>query len=359
MMEAVRQLIDSVPQPDREAAQRARERWDSLAKPLGSLGLLEDAIVRVAALTGSEDIALSPRTLLVFCADNGVVEQGVSQCGSEVTAAVARALAEGRSTVSPMAHLAGCAVLPVDVGMRDFRPVPGVLSRRILNGTADICLGPAMQREDCLSAVLAGAALSRTEAEKGTKLLAAGEMSIGNTTTASAVTAALLGCPAAEVTGRGAGLSRAGLERKIRVIEKALALNRPDPEDALDVLAKVGGLEIAAMCGAYLGAAACRVPILIDGCISAAAALCAVRLCPAAASAMVASHGSAEPAAKKLLDALGLPPLITAGMRLGEGSGAVAAMPLLDMALAVYRSGQSFAKLGIAPYVPQDEGEAP
>ena len=336
--------------PDEAAAAAARARWDSLAKPLGSLGLLEDAIVQIAALTGSADVSLKPRALLVFCADNGVVAQGVAQCGCEVTAAVAAALSQGRSTVCPMAQLADCTVQAIDVGMKEPTP-QGVTDRHVMRGTNDITQGPAMTREQCLSAIRAGASLAKEHAHTGVKLLAVGEMGIGNTTTASAVTAALLGVPVETVTGRGAGLSDEGLRRKRCAIETALRLNTPDADDPVDVLTKVGGLDLAAMCGAYLGAAQARLPVLIDGFVSAAAALCAVRLCPEAASAMLASHVSAEPAGRLLLEALGKRALIDAGLRLGEGSGAVAAMPLLDMALAVYSSGETFSDRGIEPYI--------
>ena len=210
-----------------------------------------------------------------------------------------------------------------------------------------------MTREQCRKAVLTGAELVREQAERGARLICTGEMGIGNTTTSAAVACALLGRPAAELTGRGAGLSDAGLARKVAAVEAALAINRPDPADPLDVLAKVGGLDLAALCGAFLGGAACRVPVVVDGLISGVAALCALRLCPGAQKAMLASHVSAEPAGALVLRELRLRPPITAGMRLGEGSGAVALLPLLDMALAVYRTGSTFGRLGIAPYTPQ------
>lgn len=344
------ELHFQIPAPSDTAAAAARARWDSLAKPLGSLGLLEDAIVQIAALTGSASVSLKPRALLVFCADNGVVAQDVSQCGSEVTTAVAAALSQGRSTVCQMARLADCAVRAVDVGMVSPTP-PGVLDRHVMRGTNDITQGPAMTRQQCLSAICAGASLAKEQMRAGVKLLAVGEMGIGNTTTASAVTASLLGLPAETVAGRGAGLSDEGLRRKRRAIETALRLNAPDADDPVDVLTKVGGLDLAAMCGAYLGTATARLPVLIDGFVSAAAALCAVRLSPEAASAMLASHVSAEPAGRLLLKALGKRALIDAGLRLGEGSGAVAAMPLLDMALAVYSAGETFSDRGIEPYI--------
>jgi nicotinate-nucleotide--dimethylbenzimidazole phosphoribosyltransferase len=194
--------------------------------------------------------------------------------------------------------------------------------------------------------------LARAEAARGTRLLAAGEMGIGNTTTASALAAVLLDRDSDEVTGRGAGLSDEGLARKRAAIRRAVAVNRPDPQDALDALAKLGGFDLAGMCGLFLGGARHRVPVLLDGFPSAVAALCAARLCPNAVKAMLASHVSAEPAGELVLRALGKRPLITADMRLGEGTGAVAAMPLLDMALAVYRDCYTFAEGGIAPYKP-------
>jgi len=348
------ELIEAVPCPLPGTAREAKRRWDSIAKPLGSLGLLEDALIRVSAVCGTADLALKPRKLLVFCADNGVVAEGVSQCGSEVTAAVTTALGAGRSTVNPMAALADCRVQAVDVGVRDYPGAANVWNCRVQNGTGNIAREPAMSRENCLRAILTGAELAKREAAEGTRLLLVGEMGIGNTTTAAAVTAVLLGLDPAAVTGRGAGLSDAGLARKQAVVRQAITVNRPDPDDPIDVLTKVGGLDLAAMCGAYLGAASVRLPVLIDGCISAAAALCACRLCPRAGEAMLASHLSAEPMGEQLLKALRLSPLLCAGLRLGEGGGAVCALPLLDQALAVYRSGQSFERLGIEAYTPQE-----
>ena len=345
-------LLAGIRPGDENARVQAQKRWAACAKPLGSLGLLEDALTDMAALTGSARLALTPRTVLVLCADNGVVAQGVSQTGSEVTGIVARALAAGQSNVCRMAALASCRVLPVDMGIRDFAPTPGVYASRIGNGTADMTAGPAMTRSQAEQAILAGMELVRREKEAGTHLLATGEMGIGNTTTATAVTCALLSRTPLELTGRGAGLSDEGLVRKRAAIETALQVNQPDPADPVDVLAKVGGFDIAGLCGVFLGGALYRIPVLVDGAISAVAALCAVRICPAAAAAVFATHQGAEPAGALLLQALGKKPLITAGMRLGEGTGAVAAMPLLDMALAIYQ-GSTFDDYGMEPYQPQ------
>ena len=342
---------------DAEARAEARRRWNSLAKPLGGLGLLETALEDIAALTGSADVDLLERAVLVLCADNGVVCRGVTQSPASVTAVVTENLAAGRTSVCRMARVANCRVVTVDMGVKDFPGVPGVLSRRVGNGTADISVGPAMTRAQAEQAVLTGIELVREQAEQGAQLLATGEMGIGNTTTSSAVTSVLLERPAEELTGRGAGLSDEGLARKIAVIQQAIACNRPDRDDVLDVLCKVGGFDIAGLCGVFLGGALYRVPVLIDGFISAVAALCALRLCPAAGKAMLASHVSAEPAGQMVLEALGKRPLITAGMHLGEGTGAVAAMPLLDMACAVYQGCYTFRDGGIEAYQPLGDSQ--
>lgn len=347
------ETVSAIRGADKAVEELALRRWDGLAKPLGSLGLLEEMVTRIAALTGSVDVTLSKRVLLVLCADNGVVAQGVSQSDASVTAAVAAALGAGRSTVNHMARLADCQVLPVDIGMLDFPGAPGVLERRVRNAAADITRGPAMTREECVRAIETGIALAEEQKARGASILLTGEMGIGNTTTSCAVASVLLGGPPQVLAGRGAGLSDAGLARKVRAIRQAVRLNAPDASDPIDVLQKVGGLDLAGLCGVCLGGALCRIPVLLDGLIAAVAALCAVRICPMARDALLASHLSAEPAAGMILDELRLRGPISAGLRLGEGSGAVAALPLLDMALGVYGSGHTFGELGIDAYTPQ------
>lgn len=338
---------------DQGAFQAVLVHWDSLAKPLGSLGELERAVARIGGATGSADVHLNQRTLLVFCADNGVVAQGVSQSGPEVTAAVATALGAGTSTVNYLARGANCRVVPVDLGILYFPGAPGVENRRVRNGTGDISQGPALTRAECVQAIEVGIQLVGREAQQGTNVVLLGEMGIGNTTTSSALACGLLNLPAQKLTGRGAGLSDEGLRRKIGAIQQAFSVNAPDISDPIDLLSKVGGLDLAGLCGACIGGALYHVPVLLDGLITAAAALCAVRLCPAVGDYLLASHVSAEPAAHLLLENLGLRPLISAGMRLGEGSGAVCALPLLDLALEVYHSGHTFGRLGIEAYTPQ------
>ena len=281
-----------------------------------------------------------------------MVAQGVTQCGQEITALVTENLSRGSTSVCCMARRAGLDVAPVNIGVA--QPVSGerIRQRCIRRGTADMTLGPAMTREECIKAVETGIAVAGELADAGYDLLAAGEMGIGNTTTSAAVAAVLLGAPVPEMTGRGAGLSTEGLGKKVRAIETAIARNRPDPADSLDTLHKVGGLDIAGLAGLYLGAAARGLPTVLDGLISCVAALIAVRLCPAVGAYLIASHVSAEPAGRRVLDALELSPLICAGMRLGEGTGAVAGVTLIDLALAAYDNMPSFAEIGMEAYQP-------
>lgn len=338
-----------------QAAQAARRRWFSVAKPLDSLGLLEDMVVKLAGIQGSDQVDISRRCCLTFCADNGVVAEGVTQTDSSVTAAVARSIARGTGNICQMAKVARCDVFAVDVGMRDKVDDPRVIDRRVAPGTKNIALGPAMTKAECLQAIAAGEDMVREMVEQGYRLIATGEMGIGNTTTASAVACALTGAEVACMTGRGAGLSDEGLMRKRAAVERALLINRPDPNDALDVLMKVGGFDICAMAGAFLGGAKYGVAVLVDGFISSVAALCARRMLPEAADFMLATHVSREPAGAFLLETLDLQPVINAGMALGEGTGAVAAMPLIDMALAVYR-GATFGDIAVEAYKPLGGG---
>ena len=330
------QVIAGITPADTAAMERAKARWDSIAKPLGSLGALEEAVIRIAGMTGSAQVDISKRAVVVMCADNGVVAQGVTQTGQEVTAIVAENMSTGDTSVCAMARSAGAEVVPVDIGTA----VP-------LTGAR-----PAMSREEAVQAVLTGVEIARELCAGGVRLLATGEMGIGNTTTSSAVAAVLLGQEPVVMTGRGAGLSDAGLQKKIRAIETAVAVNRPDPADVLDVLHKVGGLDIAGLAGVFLGGALCHTPVLVDGFISSVAALAAARLCPACKDYMLGSHASEEPASRLVLSELGLRPFLYAGMRLGEGTGAVAVMPLLDMGLAVYREMATFEDTNIEAYQP-------
>ena len=347
------QLITSITPADEIAMELARRHWDGIAKPLGGLGRLEELLVTVAGAQGTPMVRLERKAVAVFCADNGVVAEGVTQPGQEVTLAVARAMGAGESSVCQMAKVAGATVTPIDVGMAVHPPVPGLLERSVCpGGTANIARGPAMTREQCFQALFTGVRVAEELIVKGAQLLAAGEMGIGNTTTAAAVSCVLLNRAPEELVGRGAGLSNEGLKRKRETVARALAVNQPDAADPIDVLCKVGGFDIAAMTGFYMGAARNNVPVILDGAISCAAALLAVGLAPNAKKAMLPSHLPSEPCGPLLLEALGLVPVLHGQFHLGEGTGAVALMPLLDMASAIYHSMTSFDGLGIEAYRP-------
>mgnify|MGYP004541479625 CR=1 FL=1 len=353
--EILKERIGSISTIDDGARRAARERWDSLAKPVDGLGRFEDMVVDIAGASGSSDVRLKKKAVVVMCADHGVVEEGVSQTDRSVTVNVANAVAGGSSTINVMADAAGADVFAVDMGIAAGRECidDRVIDMKVKPGTGNIAEGPAMTREEACRAVLSGMDMAAMLAERGYDIAVSGEMGIGNTTTSAAVTAALTGAPVAAVTGRGAGLSSEKLKHKIAVIEAALLLHRPNPHDPIDILHKVGGLDIAGLCGLYLGAAARRVPVVLDGVISCAAALLAARLCPQAVDFMVAAHRSDEPASVLLLEKLGKRPFLMAGMHLGEGTGAAAGVALLDLALAPYREMVSFADIGMEAYTPQ------
>ena len=335
------------------AQEEAQRRWDSIAKPLHALGRMEDLVAQIAGVQGTADVRIDKRCVLVFCGDHGVVRRGVSQTGSEVTELVARSIAEGTGNINLMAAEARTDVFAIDMGM--LKSVPGTIDRRCGNGTADMTEGPAMTRAQAEQALQAGIDQMKDLREQGYRIAVIGEMGIGNTTAASAVTAALLGKPVREVTGRGAGLSDAGLERKVAAIEKALRINRPDPADPIDVLAKVGGFELAGMAGAYLGGMKYHLPVIPDGMIPAASALIAARIDPRVTAALLPAVLSKEPADRMIMEALKAEPVIQAQTALGEGTGGILLLPMLDMALKVYHGPHTFAGLGMEAYTPQEK----
>ena len=346
----LKQRMGEIRSADRKSMEEAAVHWKTVGKPLNSLGKLEDAVVRMAGIRGTADYTIRKKGLVIMCADNGVVAEGVTQTGQEVTAIVAENFTRRATSVCLMAEIAGADLFPVDIGMVSDVPAVTKPEYKVMSGTKDMLLEPAMTREQAARAVLTGIRIVEKLAGQGYDLLATGEMGIGNTTTSSAVAAVLLEQDAAEVTGRGAGLSSEGLNRKVDVIRRSIGLHHPDKEDVLDVLSKVGGLDIAGLAGVFLGGALCHIPVIIDGFISSAAALCAARLCPAAADYMMPSHKSGEPAGGMMLEALGLSPFIDCNMSLGEGSGAVAVIPLLEMGLSVYREMSTFDEIHVEQY---------
>lgn len=336
--------------PDEAIQQQIKKNWDSLAKPLDGLGVFETIFARIGAMQGNTMPDIRRKAVLVMCADNGIVEEHISQSGQEVTAMVAESMGQGNSSVCKMAAAIGCEVIPVDIGINTNRVYPGVLPRKISRGTANFLRTPAMTKEQACAAINVGIELVEQCKQKGYGILGTGEMGIGNTTTSSAMAAALLGCPAERVTGRGAGLDDTGLKHKQQVIEEVLQQYQLQPEETLRILCCVGGLDIAGMVGVFLGGALYHVPIVIDGVISAVAAVCASRLCPGTEAYMIPSHKGKEPAAGLLLQELSLQPVLEAGLALGEGTGTVFLFSMLDVALTLYREGTTFADIALAPY---------
>ena len=335
--ELIERTAGAIAGPDAAAGAAARAALDAKAKPRGSLGRLEDLAYRVAAIRGDARPDRLDPVVVVCAADHGIADEGVSAYPQEVTGQMLRAFAGGDAAVCVLAREAGARLVVADLGVREPVDHPRVLDLRVRPGTANAARGPAMTRAEAERAVAAGIGLAGDG-----DLVALGEMGIGNTTAASAIAACLLGLEPAAVCGRGTGIDDAGLDRKVAAVERALAVNRPDRDDPIGVLAAVGGLEIAALSGVVLGAAARCTPVLVDGFITAAAALAAVRLQPRAAGALIAAHRSPEPGHAAILDALGLDPLLDLGLRLGEGSGAALALPLVGAALAVLSDMATF-----------------
>lgn len=337
-------LVREVLPLDRSAMTAAEEYQARLAKPPGSLGRLEEISIQLAGITGRVHNALNKKQLLVFAADNGVVAEGVSSAPQSVTKQQTINLMRGKTGAAVLAKHFGCGLTVCDVGVNADIYESTVLNRKIAYGTQNICTGPAMTREQTLQAILTGAEIARTV---DADVIGVGEMGIGNTTTSSAVLAVLLGADVEAVTGRGGGITEETFRKKKAVIRTAIEVNRPDRDDVVGVLSKVGGFDLAAMCGAFLGAAAARRPAVIDGLISAAAALCAVRLCPNVHGYLVPSHASFEIGYRLAMEAMDLRPLFDLGMRLGEGSGCPLAFQVLDAACAVINDMATFDEAGI------------
>ena len=337
-------LLASVAPPDAAAMSAAEKRQAQLAKPPGSLGRLEALSVQLAGITGRVRNEIREKHLLVFAADNGVVAEGVSSAPQSVTLQQTVNLTRARTGASVLCRHFGCGITVCDVGVNADIAEPAVLNRKIARGTGNIARGPAMTREQALTAIFTGAELAQATAAD---VLGVGEMGIGNTTTSSAVLAVLLDAGVETVTGRGGGVTDDGFCRKKDAIRRALAVNRPDKNDVVDVLAKVGGFDLAAMCGAFLGAAASRRPVVVDGFISAVAALCAVRLCPNVRAYLIPSHASYEIGYRLAMEAMGLQPMLLLEMRLGEGSGCPLAFEILSAACAVMNDMATFDQAGI------------
>jgi nicotinate-nucleotide--dimethylbenzimidazole phosphoribosyltransferase len=334
---------------DRSAEEEAQRRLDSLTKPLGSLGRLEELARRVSCIQGKIPPEIGRKLLFVFAADHGIAQEGVSAYPKEVTAQMTYNFLQGGAAINVLARHCGVDVDVVDMGVdHDFAPVDGLRSCKIKRGTKSFARGPAMTREDARQSLETGIRLAEAAAAQKVFLLGAGEMGIGNTSSAAAILCSFTELSVREAAGRGTGIDRATYERKVAAIESGLRCNRPDPNDPLDVLAKVGGFEIGAIAGLVLGAAAFRIPMVLDGYIGSAAALLACRFNAGIKDFLFAGHLSAEHGHRAMLDELRLNPLLSLHMRLGEGTGACLAMGLIEAAVKVMGEMATFESAGVA-----------
>ncbi|MDE3035183.1 MAG: nicotinate-nucleotide--dimethylbenzimidazole phosphoribosyltransferase [Nitrospirota bacterium] len=352
-MRTLREAIKAVHPVDQEARARVQARLDRLTKPVGSLGRLEELAVRYVSITGKIPPPLPRAAVYTFAADHGVAREGVSAYPSAVTPQMVLNFLRGGAAVNVLARHVEAEVRVVDIGVaHEFGPVPGLIDRKIAFGTKNFAVEPAMSRAEAERALLTGIELAGQAAQEGIGLVGTGDMGIGNTTPSAAITAVLTGSSVDIVTGRGTGIDDEGYRRKVAVIERALALHRPDPHDPLDVLAKVGGFEIAGLAGLVIGAAAHRMPVVLDGFISAAAALVAASLQPLCREFMLASHLSVEQGHRASLRHLGLAPLLDLDLRLGEGTGACLGIDLIQASLKILTQMATFGEAGVSERSP-------
>lgn len=348
-MDKLKKTLDMIKPVNSRAVEEAQKHLDNLTKPPGSLGVLEDIAKKIAGITGEVKPALPRKTCILLAGDHGVTDEGVSAFPKEVTPQMVMNFLNGGAAMSVLSRHVGAELIVVDIGVAsDLPDHPMLIKKKIAYGTANMAKGPAMTREQAIEAIEVGIEVAGECLQKGTGMFGTGEMGIGNTTPSTAITAFYRGGSVAEVCGRGTGVDDESLKLKVRVIEKAIELNKPDVDDALDVLSKIGGFEIAGMAGVMLAAAANRKPVLIDGFISGAAALVASKLQPLAVDYMLASHLSEEPGHATILELLGLKPFLRMNMRLGEGTGAALAMNIVDGALKIVHEMASFADAGVA-----------
>lgn len=356
--------------PDTETERKVQKIWDMVAKPLSGLGIFEELFVQIGGITGKADFNLDKKGIIVMCADNGIVESGVSQSGQEVTAIVAKCMGQNQSSVGKMCAVAKADVIPVDIGMNTDEQFDGVLPRKVAKGTKNFLYEDAMTLNQVLEAISIGIDMVRKCHEEGYSILGTGEMGIGNTTTSSAMAAAFLKCKASEVTGKGAGLTDEGLRNKINIIEEALRKKslgkyskinsmsidgdildeKFQKEETLKILSAVGGLDIAGLCGVFIGGALYGIPVVVDGLISLVAAVTAERLLPGCKKYIIGSHCGKEPAINILNKEIGIKPVINANLALGEGTGVAMFFPLLDVAMAVYKSSSTFDNISLEQY---------
>ncbi len=348
-MGSIEGMIQWIGSLDQRAAKAARERQDSLTKPRGSLGRLEELAIKVAGIRGEAMPKLEHKAIVTMAADHGVVAEGVSLYPQEVTPQMVRNFLHGGAGIDVLARHVGARVVVVDMGVAAvLEPHPKLLSKKVALGTRNMRRGPAMTREEALTAIEAGIEVVEKEVERGLDIVGTGDMGIGNTTAASAITVAITGGTVAKITGRGTGIGDRQLAHKVMVIEEALKLNQPDAEDGLDVLSKVGGFEIGGLAGVMLAAAAHRIPVVIDGFVSGAAALIATAMAPQLRNFLIAAHLSAERGHRAVLKHLGLKPILDLQMRLGEGTGAALAIFVVEAAVKTLTEMATFAEAGVS-----------
>jgi len=346
-MEIFEKTVAGIRPAYEESKKEAAERLDKLVKPIGSLGKLEDIAVKISGITGKQKNSFEKKVTIIMASDNGVVEEGVSAAPQAVTALMTINFLKGVTGVCVLSKHAGADIRVVDIGVGSDLKYPGLISRKIRKGTSNMAKGPAMSREEAISAIETGIEMVSQLVKEGYSLFGTGEMGIGNTSTASAVAMAFLGCSSEEAVGKGVGLTEEGYANKKSVIERAISINKPDSNDPIDVLSKVGGFDIAGMTGCFLGAAYCRVPIVIDGFISAAAALAAYRINPLVRDYIIPSHLSEEPGYSLVINEIGLKPLLDLNMRLGEGSGCPLAFNIIEAAEAIISDMATFEEATI------------
>jgi nicotinate-nucleotide--dimethylbenzimidazole phosphoribosyltransferase len=349
----LQKLLAQIQPLDQNAMEAARARQDDLTKPRGSLGQLEAISIRMAGITGNPTPSVENKVVTTMAGDHGVVAEGVSAYPSEVTPQMVYNFLAGGAAINVLSEHVGARVVIVDMGVAtDFGSHPDLIDKKIASGTGNIAQGPAMTREEALEAIESGIAIAEAELEKGLDILATGDMGIGNTTPSAAIAAAMTGRAPREIVGRGTGVDDEGLERKINAVQRALDVNQPDADDAIDMLAKVGGFEIGGLTGAILAAVAHRKPVVVDGFISTAAAMLAVKLAPQVREYLFSAHRSQETGHQIMLEWLELEPMLDLGLRLGEGTGAVLAISLVEAACKILSDMATFSEAGVS-----DKGE--
>lgn len=345
----IQETIKKIKDINRQWFEIAQQRLDNLTKPPKSLGRLEEFAAQLVAITEERMPSLDKKAIFTFAADHGVAEEGVSAYPKEVTAQMVFNFLRGGAGINVLARHVGADVIVIDIGVDyEFGSIEGLVGKKVVSGTRNFTKGPAMKRDEAIRCIEIGIEIAKTYADQGYRLFGTGEMGIGNTTPSSAIASVLTGRPVEDVTGRGTGISDEGLKKKIEVIKKGIAFNKPDPTDPIDVLAKVGGAEIGGIAGLVLGAAERRIPVVIDGFISTAGALIAYSIEPKVRDYMFAAHNSLERGHKIMLNKMGLRPILDLDLRLGEGTGAALAISIIEAGLKIYREMATFDEAGVS-----------